>query len=601
MSRIAAAALAVLLTAGRASADDGVALRWAELAVHASLDAEGVLHVSETHELSMTGEISVVDRAVGFGPSQRVHFVSVVQLDGKAATTLRDGDPDHPGEYRAYDATGVVRWSVRGGETQSMPERITRRFRVDYDITGAVTPAWDLPAGDAPLDPFQASWGPIGARLTRILAAWREAVTAPAPLYRFDHDVLYPTRGNGPGYAFSGRLPYELEWDSRAWGLVGNGTSIGSSEDFRIRRTFVRVAAAPPAAVDRLGAWIRVASLPALPLVGLLLWAALVEGERRRRPRIDRAFFVSSLGGRTPEEISLLAWKEAGAPTFADFCEALERRGALAIDVLAAGTDEAPPRIRLHLRGRDALRPWESRAIDALFVGKRELTSDEVCKRFVREGVDPDGLVADALRADAPPPVASSRPLARWTGIALAVAALVLLVGDLGHPGREPFALLAGVLAAMMFPRAIPTHWIVAGVLALSPWLLAPLAILTGLDVLLRIAPNAPFTAEASTGLSLAFLAGYQLLLAQGFHPRDERGRELERLLWARQWAAAELARTQPDLDDAWIPALRAMRLGDAVEAWRAKHTTPTGSFTAVEPRALRRDDDWAGGFYPDA
>jgi hypothetical protein len=43
-------------------------------------------------------------------------------------------------------------------------------------------------------------------------------------------------------------------------------------------------------------------------------------------------------------------------------------------------------------------------------------------------------------------------------------------------------------------------------------------------------------------------------------------------LLRMRAYAQAELKRPRPQLDDRWIPRLRALGLGPAIDAWRQRH-----------------------------
>ena len=52
-----------------------------------------------------------------------------------------------------------------------------------------------------------------------------------------------------------------------------------------------------------------------------------------------------------------------------------------------------------------------------------------------------------------------------------------------------------------------------------------------------------------------------------------------------RDYAAAELRRARPQLDDRWIPRLRALGLGRAIDAWRARH----GAARAMPPDSTDR------------
>ena len=75
-----------------------------------------------------------------------------------------------------------------------------------------------------------------------------------------------------------------------------------------------------------------------------------------------------------------------------------------------------------------------------------------------------------------------------------------------------------------------------------------------------------------------------------------------------RAYAQAELRRPRPQLDDRWIPRLRALGLGGAIEAWRARHSgaaamppehgdrplITTAHFTGMSPAPWVGPKGWA-------
>ena len=87
----------------------------------------------------------------------------------------------------------------------------------------------------------------------------------------------------------------------------------------------------------------------------------------------------------------------------------------------------------------------------------------------------------------------------------------------------------------------------------------------------LLLSSNPPLPAQAWIGTALVALAAYAALLAGARRPwRGEPHatvRELERI---RRYAAAELRRTQPRLEDRFVAHLEALGLGPRIEKWRS-------------------------------
>ena len=99
----------------------------------------------------------------------------------------------------------------------------------------------------------------------------------------------------------------------------------------------------------------------------------------------------------------------------------------------------------------------------------------------------------------------------------------------------------------------------------------------------------------------------WTLTLARSRLPVGDGG-VLADLLRMRAYAQAALQRPRPQLDDRWIPRLRALRLGRAIEAWRGRHSgaaaTPpehgdrplitTAHFTGTSPAPWVGPKGWA-------
>jgi hypothetical protein len=92
------------------------------------------------------------------------------------------------------------------------------------------------------------------------------------------------------------------------------------------------------------------------------------------------------------------------------------------------------------------------------------------------------------------------------------------------------------------------------------------------LQLTVLLIPNRPLPADAWVATTIVVLAGYFFTLVRARKP-DGHGDVVADLLRMRAYARAELQRPRPQLDDRWIPRLRALGLGGAIEAWRTRHT----------------------------
>jgi hypothetical protein len=589
-----------------------VVARWTHLEIVAHLNPDSTIQVTETHDISVRGDVSTLDRQVGFGPGQRVRFQGIWRItDDGSLQPLTPGDAAQPSRYQAFDETGVLHWSMlEGTATPTGDGFVRRRYRIVYDLAGAVVPAWDLPAGPAPLDILRSSWGSPRVRLREALAAWREASPAPDRRYRLDQDVLLPSR-DGPSYPMDG-ANYYLEWGELAWRRLDPEEPLGKSTpggDYRVRHLLEYLPAGRPDGVDFVEAAIRTGSPAALPVFGLVLWLIFVIAEARRRPHVDRAFFEANVLASPPEVLGAMLWRNPDPPSFAALVTRLANEQKVRVEILEAGVGDQPSKTRFSLRvDRASLRPWEKAVVDRVFGKSSEVTSDELQGRHRQGILDLDQITADEYARALPEPARPSRRWLPWLlALALGLAGMFLLAWDLKHYARaEPFALAVGTLAAVMIPAAIPTEGWLGYSLATTPWLLLPLAVFTVANGAFVLLPNAPFSGAASAGLALSFLCAYQRFLANTPRLEGEIGRRVEALWWSRGWARRELHRRDPDLRDEWVPSLRALKLSRALERWQRRFRGAPSSgeiqyrpkFTGNSPES-DLPDNWATGLRP--
>jgi hypothetical protein len=275
-----------------------------------------------------------------------------------------------------------------------------------------------------------------------------------------------------------------------------------------------------------------------------------------------------------------------------------------------------PALVRLRLLVEpSALHPYEWAALEPVFAGAREVATDELQRRHAGERFDPDALVAKAYDTHVPAPPSEGRPLASAVAWALGAAGIFFGVRDLVTRSREPFALLAALIAGSFAHRLTPTRWWWGRrTPAWSLLLLLPLGVLVLSAAAIQLWPDRPLGPDSALCSTLILLGAYQGLLASLPAARSEVARRRDDLARARRWAVAELRKPHPQLRDAWVPHLEALGLGAALERWRSQRSSNPligrdragldadvrfeAPFTARAPARPSRADDWEAGFY---
>ena len=590
---------------------------WTRIDVKGRLASDARVTVVETHDIVLDTSGRNTFHTFGLGADQAIRLTAMTRIgpDGEPRRLKAVDAVNGPDEYRYYDQ-GHVHFSI-----PALGERVAVQYRFEYELIGAVTPAWAIAAGPGSRasDTLDLVWP--WQRIGQVVDDWRRAWPALTTRYRFDHDVLLPGR-EGHGHTFR-RLDYDLEYDT-AWRDITPTQDVGAATQgaYRAQKVFDYLGTGVPSQATTAPAALRFVSLAALPIAGTLGWFLVMAAARLRRgPPIDRTFVDTRILTRAPEEIAFLL--EDKRPDVEDVLSRLASEAAISVHVdRPAGhtfgeADEDAP-LRLHMRrvAADAsLTAFERDILDDIFGDARELTTTSHLQRHAGRDYDPDEALERRLqiaRRDAHGSTPGSAKAAgrRWTPAR--VGLMLVFVFGLVHVFRHagPLGEVVPILAIWAFlvvglVNGMATGWWYPGRPVRG--LLAPLVVLFVLQLTLLLIPNRPLPAEAWVASAIVVLAGYFLTLARSRMPsgHDDVVSDLVRM---RDYAHAELQRPRPQLDDRWIPRLRALGLGRAIEAWRTRHSgaaamppehgdrpqITTAHFTGMSPAPWIGPKGWA-------
>ena len=590
---------------------------WTLIDVKSRLTTDARVSVVETHDIVLETTGRSTFRTFGLGADQAIRLTALTRIgpDGgphplKAVDTVQG-----PDEYRYYER-GHVYFSI-----PPLGEKVAVRYRFEYELIGAVTPSWAIAAGPGSRASSEQELFWPWERVGHVVADWRRAWPASTTRYRFDHDVLLPSR-EGPGYTVR-EVDYDLEYDN-TWRDITPAEDVGAAMDgaYRAHKVFDYLGPGIPPQATTAPAALRLVSLAALPIGGTLGWLLVVAAARRRRgPPIDRTFVDTRILTRAPEEIAF--WLEDKRPVVADVLSRLAGEAAISIhaDRPAGHTFEevdehAPVRLHMHRVAADAsLTAFERDILDDVFGDARELTTESHRQRHAGRDYDPDEALQARLRSARPgtggaAPASAKAAGRRWTlsRVGLMLVFVFGLVNVFRYAG--PLGDIVPILALWAFltialVNGWPTGWWSPGRPVRG--LIAPLVVLFVLQLTLLLIPNRPLPAEGWAASAIVALAGYFLTLVRSRLPLGDGG-VLSDLVRMRAYAQAELGRARPQLDDRWIPRLRALGLGGAIEAWRARHSgaaamppehgdrplITTAHFTGMSPAPWVGPKGWA-------
>jgi hypothetical protein len=185
--------------------------------------------VVETHDIILETTGRSTSRPFGLGADQAIRLMALTRIGPdaephrlKAVDTVAG-----PDEYRYYDR-GHVYFSI-----PPLGEQVAVQYRFEYELAGAVTPAWAIAAGPARALPDEQELFWPWKRIGHVVADWRAPGRRLTTRYRFDHDVLLPSR-EGPATRFADRLSPRVR---HAWRDIAPPGTSARRRTARIART----------------------------------------------------------------------------------------------------------------------------------------------------------------------------------------------------------------------------------------------------------------------------------------------------------------------------------------------------------------------------
>ncbi len=590
----------------------GGLVTWNGLDVVARLDNDGRLEVSETHAMTVQGDVAVISRPFNYAADQSVtvHGVFRLEADG-SKKPLKDAPVEGADCYQVYH--WGLQFSLKGDHDPAFEGAQTRRYIIEYELKGALTPAWDMAAGRFPTDGGTSPRNPLD-RAKEVWAGWREAGPDVHRHYRLDHDVVFPSRGSTDGLT---SLNYRFEYVT-AWVLLDKDSDIGVSTpdvDYRVQRILRYLPEGRPKAVDPNQAAFRLTALVAPLLLGLVFGLVFLATDRftRPSPRGDHALFENRVASLPKELIVEQLGGSASAPSFKTFLLRLAAQRKLAISVESQATDDTDPKVRLRLTtDRAKLTAFEREVVQEIFGHLDTVSTADIQDRFRGQTFNPNRIVDTAFGRLRSKKTAKGRPLLSALHLGLMATGVVLMVKSLTDQTMpDPAPLFAGLVPG----NILVTMW-PAGSRSRRPGVLSILIGILTLGLLglaLALSPNTPLSGFAALGLAALSTGHCVGLMARMPKPGPA---ELE-LDAARQWALGELRKPRPDLRDAWVDALEGLGARRALARWKARYGGSFGGgdmgdpgpmdlsagppFTGEMPKSPTLPGGWTYGFSVDS
>ena len=569
-------------------------LHWSSIDVTANLEADGRLHVTEREAMVFDGDWNGGERRFRLLGSQRIDLLAMRKIDAAngAVVPLRRGNLDSVDDY-AFTDGATLRWRSRRPSDPPFANT-TLVYELEYLLSNVLRRD-----GDA---------------------------------YVLDHDFAFPDR-DGAIDAFSLVLTLDPAWSaldaSSPLRLTKTRMPPGTSAVVTLTLAYIGAGApasvaAPPRVRERLSPlWLApvVLALFAFALARLRRYRAHEELNGRFAPlpglgQIDDAWLAANVFKYPPEKIGSLWDNTVGAPEVAAVLARLVQEGKLESHIEKRGVLFKNDVLHLALpTPRPALNAYEDALIKALFVDGDTIDTDRLRKYYQKKSkaFDPGTILRRYLRVDErATPENRAAIVGGWKlSATLALVALASLVTSAYAEARGGVSpgfvlstapLLVGSIVFVVVllviglslryevvnPRRrldalLVVYTIFVCALMAGAWLGSGYIGLPGLAMITAIGA---FALNVALNRALTRVAPGQLALRK-------------RLSAAREYFAAELARPNPQLQDAWYPYLIAFGLDSEMDHWFRRHGPASATGTSASDTVGHGSSSHGGGSAP--
>jgi hypothetical protein len=540
-------------------------IEWKRFDVFAELDNEGAVLVTETLVVKVDGQREFLDRIFARGIRQGVNLRKIVRMDGDRELEVAD----------VRWSRGELFWRIKK-DTDPGWNNETLVFRLQYDLEGAIAPAWDVPIGPGTLQ-SHGVFSNLRQRWCETAAAWR----GPLRRYRFDHEVLFAR--------FSAEGPRQLDYRFKygtAWKHPQPSDELNAqvTPDVGYRVTELRDYLKPgvPPAISIRNSVVRVGSIFVFAIAVVGLWIVFAVGEGRSRGwlglRADREWFQKNIASIPPEILTRHAGSLHYVNSFPFVLARWRSRGL--VEVCEDGVDEhGDPLLRLRLLGDESnLKAYERTVLKALFPKGRETTSGELQKIYAKDGFDPELELSEALDdiEEDQLPSSPSKPSRLWRALGglsmpLLIAAFAFLIAEAFLSEYNDFLNTAVVYGGGLTVICLLAWCLPKSLGGLGRAMIASIPLVAAIVGLIsmHLYHTLPLRPEGAVGLALVGFAIVTLWLCLLRGDREKQSAQEKTAALGQIFVRRELRREHPNLDDAWLPQIVALGCGKDLARWK--------------------------------
>lgn len=562
------AALLCVLSFGWANPAAARTLHWPSLTVDLRIDEEGLLRITERHEMMFDGDWNGGERTFQLRSWQDLELVSVSEIlpDSGTRVDLVDGDLDAVNEFRLSDKT--LRWRNRLPSDPPFAHTL-KTYEIVYTIEGALLGQND------------------------------------ANIYRLDHDLAFPDR-NGVIERFEATIELAPAWQAADLPPRIERQNLAPGQSVFVTAALEYVGGGKPsAAVDapEVGStssypmlrYVSIALVIALALLFILNWLRNERALGRFEPpisldNVDESWLAANVFRMRPEVVGSVWDRKTSSAEVAALIARLVQEGKLSSTVTRSGWGPFK-RDNLHLkllRPREDFESYARRLIDRVFFDDADsVDTDAIREHYKKTGFHPAGLIEAPIKRMVPAVFKSQSSVPgwrKWMTAGLLLTGTVLMVvswirsPDAAFPSVMALATLTVLyVIGSLYAYSYSEHVLDTRARALRAFVV-PIVIALGLAWLLlgRQIPLVTLQLLAMPVLVLGVLNS----IFNTMHCRQTlKGMQLRKALaTARKYFERELASEHPILRDEWFPYLLAFDLGPNVDRWFKSFGAHTGT-----------------------